>query len=128
MIRVYWLLSMASSGTCRCFRTRVANRAGEGFEETELLLVEMRRELDGYFSVEVATMLWMAQLRHALAAQAESFAIGGSRRDTQHQAAPIGCWNLGFAAEDGNCQGNSYLRAEGSTFPGKVGMRQHVHE
>src|SRR5947208_3545728 len=108
---------MASSATCRCFRTRVANRTGEGLEELALLLVEMRGELDGYLSIEVATLLWMAQLRHALAAQAESFAVGGSRRDTQHQAAPIGRWNLGLAAEDGNCQGNFYLRAQGSTFP-----------
>ena len=121
-------MSMASSGTHRCFRTCVADRMSEGFEEAALLAVEMLGEYDGYFSIEVAAMLWLAQLRHALATQTEGFAVGGSSRDTQQQAAPIGRWNLNFAAKDGDRQGNFYLRAEGGSFPGKAWMRQHLHE
>src|SRR5260221_575978 len=114
-IRVYWLLSMASSGTRRCFRTCVADRTGEGFEKAALFAVKMRGQCDGYFSIEVAAMLWMAQMRHALTTQTEGFAVGGSSRDTQQQAAPIGRWNLNFAAKDGDRQGNFYLRAEGGS-------------
>src|SRR5258708_10805108 len=125
---LFCFLPFPPPGPRRCFRTCVADRMGEGFEEAALLAVEMLGEYDGYFSIEVAAMLWLAQLRHALATQTEGFAVGGSSRDTQQQAAPIGRWNLDFAAKDGDRQGNFYLCAEGGSFPGIAWMRQHLHE
>src|SRR5947209_19619983 len=72
--------SMVAPSSCPCRLVSIANRTGKGLKKTTLFSIQVRREDDVHFSIEVAELVWLSQNRHTLPAQSERLAVLCSRR------------------------------------------------
>src|SRR5712691_11338902 len=78
--------------------TLIPNRARERLEQSALLVIQMGGQRHRDLGLEIAALIWLAQLRHTLPAQAEGFAVGRLWRDAQREPASIGCGYVCLAA------------------------------